>query len=276
MIDLGATPNDPIDARVVTWDRQGIQDKGHEDVLANRAINVESGLPPVQFEDTSLKDEPIAIVGYGPTLRDTWTRLRDFKEIWTTSRAHAFLLERGITPTRHLDVDMRAHKAEFMSDPQKGVKYMLATHIHPSYIEKMKRLGMDTSLFHVAIEALPTRKAKLDPRYPQFKVRFDAGVQTAEVALQAGYRVQHWFGIEYGIKGDQTHADLHWGVRTPNRWIKVNGEVYQTSHMFFQGLLLAEHFLCDRAKVDCTIHGDGLLGKFIASRPRVPRLKLVI
>ena len=264
-----------IPARMMSMDGTIIEQEGMEAIRANRAINVESGLPPMD-KDRELKSGAIAIVGYGPSLLQTWERLREFQKhgapIWTVSKAHDFLVERGIVPTYHLDLDMRVHKAEFMKNPQKGTRYFLSTHIHPSYIEKMKAAGMDVQLFHVAIDP----NERLDPRYSAMsknfkragKVRFDAGIQAAEAAFQRGYREQHWFGIEYGRAGEQTHAGLHWGTTSANCVVDVDGRQFGSTKMFFHGLLLAEHFLCDRALVKCTIHGDGLLGHFLNCRGR--------
>ena len=254
-----------IPARLVGMDGTEIERAGMVDVRGNRAINVNAGLPPMA-RDRELKSEPVAIVGYGPSLNQTWERLHQFKTIWTVSKAHDYLIEKGIIPTHHLDLDPRIHKVQFMTRPQKGTKYFLSSHVHPSYPEKLKAAGVDVSMFHVAVD----KHEKLDPRYPSLKVRFDAGVQAAEAAFQNGYRNQHWFGIDYGHEGDMTHAGLHWGVTAPVCQVmcQVNGRerAFQTSNLFFHGLLLAEHFLCDRALVKCTIHGDGLLRHFLKDR----------
>lgn len=252
-----------IPARMLGMDGTQVESAGMGVIRANRAVNVNAGLPPMD-KDRSLKSDPVAIVGYGPSLLKTWERVRGFKTIWSVSKAHDFLVERGITPTYHLDLDPRVHKAEFMTMPQKATRYFLSTHVHPSYPEKMKAAAVDTRLFHVAIDP----NERLDPRYPVLKVRFDAGVQAAEAAFQRGYREQHWFGIEYGHEGDATHAGLHWGVTAPKCGVDVDGRLFTSSNLFFHGLLLAEHFLCDRALVKCTVHGDGLLGHFMKCRGR--------
>lgn len=253
-----------IPARMLKMDGTQIEAGGYGAIQANREVNLKAGLPPMA-KDKTLKSEPLALVGYGPSLNKTWSRLRDFKVIWTVSKAHDFLVERGIIPTYHLDLDPRVHKAEFMTKPQKGTRYFLSSHIHPSYVEKMKAAGVDTQMFHVAIDP----HEKLSPCYPFLKVRFDAGIQAAEAAFQYGYREQHWFGVEYGHEGGETHAGLHWGVVSERCKVTISdGREFISSKLMFHGLLLAEHFLCDRALVRCTIHGDGLLGHFMRDRGR--------
>jgi len=259
----------PIPARMLTMDGTSIEKEGFEAVLRNRAVNIESGLPPMD-KDRSLKGR-IAIVGYGPSLNQTWERLRDFDTIWTVSKAHDFLVERGIIPTYHVDLDPRPHKVEFMTKPQKATRYFLSTHIYPTYVEKLKAADVDVRMFHVAID----EHQRLDPRYPAVKVRYDAGVQAAEMAFQRGYREQHWFGIDYGHLDGQTHAGLHWGITSPHCTVDVDGRMFGSTQLFFHGLLLAEEFLCDRALVRCTIHGDGLLGHFLTARGRTRHKALI-
>lgn len=256
-----------IHARALAIDGTNIERESMGAVRENRAVNVKAGVPPMDKKgDGNPKGEPIAIVGYGPTLNETWPRLKQFKTVWTVSKAHDFLVGKGIVPTYHLDLDPRLHKVEFMTKPQKGTQYFLSSHVHPSYPLKLLDAGVDVKMFHVAID----RHEKLDPRYPALKVRFDAGIQAAEAAFLRGYRDQHWFGIEYGHAADgNTHAGLHWGVTSEKCVVEVDGgREFVSSALFFHGLMLAEQFLCDRPLVRCSIHGDGLLASFMKSRGR--------
>lgn len=258
-----------IPARRLFMDGTSIEPEGMKMVQANRAINAEKGIASWQ-RDKSLKTTPLAIVGYGPSLKYTWPRLKDFPVIWSTSRALSFLTEKGITPQRHLDLDPRSHKTEFLGEPPAGVQYVASTHVHPSYTDKLLEAKVDARLFHVDID----KTERLDPRYASLPVCFDVGVQAAEMAYQDGYRDQHWFGIEYGRVGPQTHAGEHWGLKSEHCLVDVDGRIFESTQMFVHGLLMAEQFLCRRALVKCTIYGDGLLGNFIQCRGRVPRLRI--
>lgn len=255
-----------IPCRQLKMDGTLVDRKGMPEVYKNRAENLALKLPSVTFDKT-LKTEPIAVVGYGPTLNVTWPRLKDFKVIITTSKAHEFLLDKGLKMTHHMDLDPRKHKMEFMQRPQPDVQYMLSSHIYPSYPTMLLEKGITPQMFHVGIE----KHVKL-PLYATMAARFDVGVQAAEWAFLNGYRDQHWFGIEYGCAADSsTHAGEHWGVKHPPEQrilIDVDGRVFEGTKLFFHGLLLAEQFLCWRASVRCTIHGDGLLGHFAKARNR--------
>ena len=256
-----------IPARLLKADGGVVDQTSIYKVHENRAVNVNSGMPPF-VKDRAIKPGRIAIVGYGPSLIETWTRLREFDTICTVSKAYNFLTERGIVPTYHVDIDPHMYKAEFMADPRPETKFFLSTHIRPEYIEKLKAAGITPQLFHCGVEPY----VKLDKRYPTIKVRFDAGLQAAELMFESGYRAQEWLGIEYGTRGKQTHAGLHWGSSHEKTMcqVDVDGRLFDSTALFFHGLLLAESFLCERqALVKCTIHGDGLLGNFLRVRGRV-------
>ena len=93
------------------------------------------------------RSDPIGIACYGPSLNDTWEKLRDFKFVMSCSGAHKFLVQRGITPTWHIEVDPRAHKVELIGDPQRRVEYLIASTCHPAVLDHLK--GYNVKLWHV-------------------------------------------------------------------------------------------------------------------------------
>ena len=260
-----------VEAEKIVHDDVLIDEVAFNRAQTNREANYARRVDPL-VRQRDIKTEPIAIVGYGPSLLQTWPRLRQFKHIWSTSKAHDFLLQRGIRPERHLDLDPQPHKAEFLTKPQKDIEYLLSTHINPAYLDKLDAAGIRPKMFHVDISK---GRDLRDPRYFGYKARFDIGAQAAEIAFRDGWRDQHWFGIEYGCPNKQSHAGVHWGPGSKAMQFRVScaGKVYWTNLMFFHGLMLAETLLCDRALLKPTLHGDVLLYHFLKCRGRVPRVK---
>ena len=82
-----------------------------------------------------LRTDPCAIVCFGPSLNETWEKVRDFKYIFSCSGSHKFLLERGIVPTWHVEVDPRQHKVALLGPPHPDVTYL------PSSDRKSTRLN---------------------------------------------------------------------------------------------------------------------------------------
>src|SRR4051812_32510309 len=64
---------------------------------------------------------PVAIVGFGPSLQDTWPQISGFPKIITCSGSHKFLIERCIIPNWHVEVDPRKHKIELLGQPHPDV-----------------------------------------------------------------------------------------------------------------------------------------------------------
>ena len=71
-----------------------------------------------------LRQHPIALVNFGPSLGQTWEAIRDFKYVMSCSGAHQFLVDHGIIPTWHVDVDPRAHKVKLLGTPQRETEYL--------------------------------------------------------------------------------------------------------------------------------------------------------
>jgi len=218
----------------------------HEKLLARAAlvqanIDANKGLEPIIFGDGVGKDEPIAIVGYGPSLKQTWEQLRGYRYIWTVSGAHDFLLERGIVPTYHTDVDWQTHKPGFIKQPHPDVQYRMCNGIHPTYTEKLRPFRL--TMFEPADMA--PKYYKPSGEYPTAPKVGNAGQQAALLAKQDGWDAQHWFGFDHCYEYDGvspqkrtthesiTHAGAHHG---PHKWplvymrAQANGRVYETSH----------------------------------------------
>ena len=86
----------------------------------------------------TIQTEEIAIVCYGPSLKQTWPEVKRFKKIMTCSGSHQFLLERGIIPTWHVDLDPREHKVKMLGQPHKDVEYLMASTCHPTMWDKLE------------------------------------------------------------------------------------------------------------------------------------------
>lgn len=91
--------------------------------------------------------EPVAVVCFGPSLADTWEEVKAFEHIITCSGAHKFLMERGIKPTYHVEVDPRPHKVELIGTPCAETTYLIASTCHAKVFDHLE--GMKVQLWHV-------------------------------------------------------------------------------------------------------------------------------
>lgn len=230
---------------------------------AQRDANCSRGLPSVKKE--GIRNQRVAIVGYGPSLSDTWERLLrvNYDAIWTVSKAHDYLIERaGIIPTHHTDTDYREHKVAYNKRWHPDVLYFMATQVHPSYLDALA--GQNVSLFHV----VQPHGGTFDLRYFKSPVAFDAGLQAARLAYELGYRNQEWFGMDASLRGPQSHAGSHEGLKQEPLEIIVAGQPRLMSPLLIRQALFCERMLHELPKLNVTIHGDGALRPLLQERGR--------
>ena len=79
------------------------------------------------------RTERIAVVCFGPSLRETWEQVKDFEYVISCSGSHKFLLEHGITPTWHVEVDPRDHMAAEHEARALGLTVVGVWHSHPDH-----------------------------------------------------------------------------------------------------------------------------------------------
>jgi uncharacterized Rossmann fold enzyme len=216
-----------------------------------------------------LRTEPIAVVGLGPSLKDTWEKIKDFKYIMTCSGSHQFLLERGIVPTYHVDVDPRPHKVDLMGKPHKDVKYLIASCCHPKMFDHLD--GHDVSLWHVfstqeeAMRLLPRGEWALTGGS-------NVGMRAIAMARFLGFTDIHIFGMD-GCLSDEgkSHAIKHpnsqWDDPEPTILVH-DGVEYKTTRLLLHYAKETLRELDQMPDIKATFYGDGLIQH--VARTRIP------
>lgn len=213
----------------------------------------------------STTNEPIAIVCFGPSLNKTWAKIKKYKNIFTCSGAHKFLVDKGLKPEDfenwyHTEVDPREHKIKLVGTPQKGIKYLIASCIHPKYLEHLK--GMDVKLWHVFANG---ENGKTFPEiFPRGEWAVtggsSAGLRAMTLARFIGYTEQHIFGMDGSFpKEGSRHTTEH-----PNRppvsfETTYNGKKYYTTPSFLTCAQQTFHELNMMSDVNARFFGTGLV-----------------
>jgi hypothetical protein len=209
------------------------------------------------------RTDKIAVVGFGPSLKDTWEELKAYKYIITTSGAHKFLLERGIVPTWHLEVDPRAHKIELLGEPHPDVTYLPASTVHPKYFDKLEACGCKVEMWHVFDGS---EEGYMLPRGEWAVLGgIDAGQRAMAMAAFFGFKDQHCFGIDGSspVAGTSKHASPHpLQDRAPSalmEWPEGSGRMWNTSVALVAAVKQIWHELDMMPSVRVTFHGEGLI-----------------
>jgi hypothetical protein len=199
--------------------------------------------------------EPIAIVCYGPSLAETWEKVRDFKYVMTCSGAHRFLIEKGIVPTWHVEVDPRAHKVELIGPPHENVEYLIASACHPKIFDHLN--GFNVKLWHVfgvdedAMRLLPPEEWALTGGC-------SAGLRCLVLARFLGFTDFHIFGMDGSEGATGKHAAAHPNQAKTSCETTVNGKKFLTTPGFLEAARSTGHELDQLKDVTATFYGEGL------------------
>jgi uncharacterized Rossmann fold enzyme len=150
--------------------------------------------------------ERVAVVCFGPSLNETWEQVREYPFIISCSGSHKFLIERGIVPTWHIEVDPRRHKIALIGEPHPSVQYLIASTCAPEVFDHLA--GFDVKLWHVfdgeaeALRVLPHGEWAITGGC-------SVGLRAMGIAAFLGFRDVHVFGMDGSEGATGKHAAEH-------------------------------------------------------------------
>jgi FkbM family methyltransferase len=207
-------------------------------------------------------DERIAVVCLGPSLLEDWEKIRDYRYIMTCSGSHKFLIDRGIIPTHHVEVDPREHKIELLGTPHPDVEYLIASVCHPKLMDLLA--DFNTKLWHIYTGDPMGEMPTIFPRGDWvFVGGSNAGQRALVLSRFLGFTNIDVFGMDYSFPAghEGEHAVPHPNPSDPNdRMVTVyQGTEYHTTPrmLFYAKEFFNEIGLLHDVKV--TLYGRGLL-----------------
>lgn len=224
-----------------------------DEQIKQAVLRVKDRLQPVEEQRT----DPIAIVGFGPSLQTTWEQLKAFKYIITCSGSHKFLLERGIVPTYHVEVDPREHKVTLLGPPHPDVEYLIASTCHPKYFDHLE--GYKVKLWHIFDST--EEGLRMLPR-SEWAVTggCDAGLRAMTLAAFLGFRDLHIFGLDGSTPAPDglRHAAEHPNGKQKYSVTKYKDQEFYTTPAMLEAAKQTFHELRQMPKVQATFYGEGL------------------
>lgn len=202
------------------------------------------------------KSGPASIVGFGPSLKDTYNDL--VGDVMACNGAHDFLIEKGIVPKYAMLFDAAEVMNKFLT-PHPEVTYFIASRCHPSIFEMLK--GFKVVVWHVkgdeGIDELLDEYNKPEPMVHGGS----AAVTRGMFLLRAlGYTTLHLFGADSSYEGEFTHVkksiveEQEFMVYCDHKWWKTTpwlcGQVEDLK-------ILAPEM--KESGIDLVVHGTGLL-----------------
>ena len=206
-----------------------------------------------------LSNEEVAIVCYGPSLKYTWEDIKPFKKIMTCSGAHRFLIDKGIIPTWHVDLDPREHKVRMLGTPHKDVEYLMASTCHPKMWDALE--GYNVKLWHIFNNEDQKDVPLLYPRGEWILTGGNnVGMRCMVVARLLGYRKFHIFGMDCSFtKEGPHHAAEHLNANPKLYEVPYSGKMYYCEPVMLTYARQFFHEIDQLPDVSVKLHGEGLL-----------------
>jgi hypothetical protein len=222
---------------------------------------------------TEPRNEPIAIVGYGPSLKHTWEKVKDFKFVMTCSGAHKFLLEKGIVPSFHCEVDPREHKVGLLGPVHKEVEYLPSSTCHPKYFDHLiAGTSMDKiKIWHV-FDPSDDGVRMLPPGEWAVTGGCDVGLRCLTIAGFLGFRELHIFGLDGSAESADSarHAADHPNSTPKYSLVQHEGKDYYTTPGMLEAARQTAHELDQMPNVKATFYGEGLTQALVKSHVPKP------
>lgn len=213
-------------------------------------------------EVIELRTEPIALVNFGPSLQQTWEQVGNFKFVMTCSGAHKFLVDRGIIPTFHLDVDPRPHKVTLMGPPHKDVEYLIASTCSPRLLDHLA--GFNAKLWHI-FDSEEEGYRIIPHGEWQITGGCSAGVRTITLARFLGFTDLHIFGMDGCFQGGGSHAADHPNAPKAGYVLEYGGKEYVTTPSMLEAVKNTWHELDMMKDTKATFYGNGLVQEMAKS-----------
>lgn len=209
-------------------------------------------------------DETLTIVGYGPSLEDSWQKIKP--PVLTTSGALNFLLGKGMVPKFgdwfHCDVDPRPHKLDFIRPPHRDVVYLMGSVCNPKSWKLLREAKVRHYLWH-AVSGDHTLQwvHENDPGTVLVGAGSTIGLSAIHLGGVIGFRKFELHGYDGSFKDGRRHAGPHGGV--------VHGEMPSTLNPAYMTSRLMDNSNVEMTNhlknfpIFCVFHGDGLMQDWV-------------
>ena len=222
-----------------------------------------------EYDQLHTPDEPIYLVGGGPSLKDT---VRDFHRPYTSGpimacgSVHDYLVESGVVPDYSVLCDPDEILVEYIKKANRKTLYLVSSACHPSIFERLK--GYNIVVWHCHSDDYCSIIEDAGEHYIGVGGGCTVGLRAMSIAIIFGYSNLHFYGYDSCISDGDHHAyefetdkegvgdiyTLRVGFGTPGEKVyKVAGyQMAQADHFKFYYKANSQYFTP-------TFHGPGLL-----------------
>lgn len=222
-----------------------------------------------------LRNEPIAIVCFGPSLNQTWEKVKDFKFVMSCSGSHKYLKERGIIPDFHVEVDPRAHKVELIgADISHKTEFLMASCCHPKVFDHLVAHNAKITLWHTYSGEPASTMPLVYPKGEWISTGgANVGLRALVLARILGFTELHIFGMDGSFDKDSElkHAAFHPNIVKKYVLAEYERKQYATTPAFLECARGTFHELRQLSDVNVTFYGEGLIQEM--AKKKLPEMK---
>ena len=209
-----------------------------------------------------LRDDTLSVVGFGPTLMETWQQITH--PCITMSGSHDFLIEHGVIPDYHAQMDGREHQAKFLEHPQRETTYLMSTICHPAVWGRLA--GHAVYLWHnVHGQHVVDWVGRYDAGNLVVAAGTHIGITTIHLGGLLGFRKFRLFGIDgHRLQDGKRHAGVHYDPNVQRLITRfADGRDWLTSPQMSNGCDEVIWMLRDNPALEIDIVGDSLLAAMV-------------
>lgn len=232
-------------------------------------------LTPKDFTGNSMPphDQKAVLVCAGPSLRSTWPQIKMGIEasrgadlIVSCSMSYRFLMDRGIRPDVHVEVDPRPHKVHQILPIEPGTQFWLASDIALEWQDHVREGDVRLWHSHNGPESEQSMN-EIDPGRGAIAGGGSIGLRAICCLYFKGFRRLDIHGMDcsFDDQGEQ-HAGTHLGKPMPEIDITVGKRKFRTSPVMVTYARYFGTLLPLIPDMEISLAGDGLLQAMYGKR----------
>jgi len=221
-----------------------------------------------------LTKEPLALVCFGPSLNQSWEHIKDFKYVMSCSGSHKFLMDRGIIPVYHVEVDPRSHKIKLIGDNiSLDTTFLMASCCHPEVFDHLVKHNAKIVLWHTYSGETKDKLPLVYPRGEWVSTGgANVGLRAMVLARMLGFTDIHMFGMDGSFPKDgYSHADIHPNAQKKYIIAEFDGKDYATTTAFLECARSILHEIEQLPDTTFTFYGTGLVQDM--AKKKLPEIK---
>lgn len=237
-----------------------------DEIRDNITKNLKLELAEAHLSRDWRANKPIAIVGGGPSLKDTIHELKDYQSVMVCGSAHDYVVRNsGCAIDYAVICDPDPLVLNYLTEVREYTTYYVASQCSPEVFEYLKKQNVRVKIWHAAGDKFDNTIFGENKQYVGGGCT--VGTRAMFMALAFGFNNLHLYGFDTCLTNDYGHHAYGFSTETETvgdiREIKL--DIPNSPTFKVAGYMLAQLFdfrkMCEMysTRMAITVHGDGLL-----------------